>query len=275
MAAERRRTWWYTVPGTGTAAVRAPEPITKTQAKDAVRSALKLGRRARLLVGATKAEVTKAEVTKAPKKRRTSRRAAAPPRKRKTSRATAPRKRKSSGTRPSASRTRDAQQIAIDQTRDLLRRWGVTGWTVTFNRRQTRAMGLANLRAKTIKYSPQLWERATAAQRSQTVIHEVAHAIVREQYGYSVKPHGKEWKAQMRAMGVEPRRTHSVSREGLKRKRKDTIEMVCCGKQFRVTLKRAVKGLRCKCDGTPPRPATSEDRRRLTGYMTPNICGLT
>jgi predicted SprT family Zn-dependent metalloprotease len=39
----------------------------------------------------------------------------------------------------------------------------------------------------------------------ETVCHEVAHAAVFELHGRRVRPHGKEWKALMRAAGFEPR----------------------------------------------------------------------
>lgn len=40
--------------------------------------------------------------------------------------------------------------------------------------------------------------------------HELSHLICRNIYGKTVLSHGDEWKAIMRALGVEPDRTHSL-----------------------------------------------------------------
>jgi SprT protein len=44
---------------------------------------------------------------------------------------------------------------------------------------------------------------------SSTLPHELAHLINRYLYGKKVKPHGPEWKAVMRRLGLEPERCHS------------------------------------------------------------------
>jgi len=44
---------------------------------------------------------------------------------------------------------------------------------------------------------------------NQVVPHEVAHLIVKEIYGYSTKPHGREWQATMKKLGLRPERCHS------------------------------------------------------------------
>ncbi|RMG26585.1 MAG: M48 family peptidase [Armatimonadetes bacterium] len=43
----------------------------------------------------------------------------------------------------------------------------------------------------------------------ETVLHEYAHLVVFERWGRRAKPHGNEWRAVMRQLGLEPRRTHS------------------------------------------------------------------
>jgi len=45
-----------------------------------------------------------------------------------------------------------------------------------------------------------------------TVVHEVAHYIARSlAKGKYIKPHGKEWKSVMNALGVNPERCHSYT----------------------------------------------------------------
>lgn len=41
-----------------------------------------------------------------------------------------------------------------------------------------------------------------------TVLHEYAHLVVFERYGFRALPHGKEWKRVMKKLGVEPKATH-------------------------------------------------------------------
>lgn len=43
----------------------------------------------------------------------------------------------------------------------------------------------------------------------ETVPHEIAHLLNRAMNGNGVKPHGREWKAIMRAMGLKPQRCHN------------------------------------------------------------------
>jgi hypothetical protein len=45
----------------------------------------------------------------------------------------------------------------------------------------------------------------------ETVPHEIAHLLNRAMNGNSVTPHGKEWKAIMRAMGLKPQRCHNYN----------------------------------------------------------------
>lgn len=145
----------------------------------------------------------------------------------------------------------------------------------------TSAMGKVNHRRKMISFSRPLFDRGTPDQRRQIMIHEVAHAVVAFFHGRQPGvSHGKEWRSQMRKMGIaNPSRTHSVSREGLKRKRRDTIAVTCCGKEFRITIKRLARGrTRCKCGG-PLEFASDADRRAFeaaTRPMTANmrVCGL-
>lgn len=65
-----------------------------------------------------------------------------------------------------------------------------------------------------------------------TVVHEVAHAIDHEyNNGYVTKPHGRTWKMIMRALGVEPSRTHNYNVDNAQVRVKNKFEYRCkhCG----------------------------------------------
>jgi len=154
---------------------------------------------------------------------------------------------------------------------ELLRQWAIPNYKVFFSNKFTRRMGQCDFRHREISYSAPLWPLASAEQRRQTTIHEVAHAVTRDRHGAAVAPHGKEWKAQMVAMGAMPKTTHNVNREGVARSRGDTVAMVCCGTTFRVTLKKAhafmTKRGRCRFCQQPPVFASAADRASYDAWM--------
>lgn len=165
---------------------------------------------------------------------------------------------------------------------ELLRQWSIPNYKVDFSNRFTRRMGQCDFRHRVITLSAPLWPLATPEQRRQTTIHEVAHAVTRDRHGM-VAAHGKEWKAQMVAMGAQPKRTHDVQRDSVRRTRGDTVAMVCCGgTPFRITLKKAhtllTRGGRCKACHQPPVLATDADRKLYESWVRgglkilPNSC---
>ncbi len=161
---------------------------------------------------------------------------------------------------------------------EMLHQWAIPNYKVDFSGRFTRRMGQCDFRHRVISYSTPLWPLATPEQRRQTAIHEVAHAVTRDRHG-TVSPHGKEWRAQMVAMGASPKRTHNVNRESVKRTRGDTVTMVCCGgAPFRVTLKKAhglvTRGGRCRACQQPPVFATAADRTMYETWARRSAGGL-
>ena len=169
----------------------------------------------------------------------------------------------------------------IDFAHELLRQWSVPNYKVDFSNRFTRRMGQCDFRHRVISFSAPLWPLATPEQRRQTTIHEVAHAVTRDRHGM-VAAHGKEWKAQMVAMGAQPKRTHNVQRDSVRRTRGDTVAMVCCGQTFRVTLKKAhafmTRGGRCRACHQAPVLATDADKKAYEAWVRgglqirPNSC---
>lgn len=77
----------------------------------------------------------------------------------------------------------------------------VFGWTFKWNTRK-RAYGLCSYRDKTIQLSKPLTAHMTEAEVKDTILHEIAHALVGPGHG-----HGKVWKAMARKIGANPQAT--------------------------------------------------------------------
>ncbi|NLQ16400.1 SprT family zinc-dependent metalloprotease [Marinomonas sp. M1K-6] len=73
-----------------------------------------------------------------------------------------------------------------------------------------RAAGTAHLQKNELRFNYFMYLQDSVEFLSTVVPHEVAHIIVFQIYGNSVKPHGKEWQAVMfRVYGIRPSRTHT------------------------------------------------------------------
>ena len=99
---------------------------------------------------------------------------------------------------------------------------------IEWNNRFTRRMGDARIIAdgrkpgfdKTIgkvRFSNPLWPRASEQERTETAIHEVCHIVKNHIYGRLTGAHGRYWQHLMYKCGINPDRTHTVDRTGLKR----------------------------------------------------------
>lgn len=88
-------------------------------------------------------------------------------------------------------------------------------WNKRFTRKFAEAgYGTCPLRGR-IRISPMIWERATAEQRRETVIHEACHIVAYHVHGLDIKPHGVEWKSAIKKCGVEPLRCHDIPLIGI------------------------------------------------------------
>lgn len=91
------------------------------------------------------------------------------------------------------------QQVRV-LARDLLTLHGLPEWTFAFNRRK-RALGLCVYRRRTIELSIHFVLRNTREEIVDTVLHEIAHALVGPNHG-----HDAVWRKKCLEIGARPLR---------------------------------------------------------------------
>ena len=96
---------------------------------------------------------------------------------------------------PRYQRRADARRLALD----LMARHGLDGWTFEFNWRK-RTVGLCRYTTKTIELSVYLVERNGPDEILDTLLHEIAHALVGPGHG-----HDAVWKRKCVELGAVPR----------------------------------------------------------------------
>lgn len=87
---------------------------------------------------------------------------------------------------------------------DLMKQHGLTHWKFKFDH-STRRAGSCSYRDKTITLSFNLARRGSQADIRDTVLHEIAHALVGKRHN-----HDAVWKAKARAIGCSGDRTHRL-----------------------------------------------------------------
>ena len=88
---------------------------------------------------------------------------------------------------------------------------------------------------RVIRYNPYIFARYFEHGLDTTVPHEVAHYVTDRLHGLSrIQPHGTEWQAVMRALGVEPRASAHFDLEGmpLRRQRRYVYRCACSTHQI-------------------------------------------
>lgn len=83
--------------------------------------------------------------------------------------------------------------------RGIMDRFGLLDWDFAFDGARRRA-GLTDFRRRRISLSRPLMQRASDAMIRDTILHEVAHALVGPTHG-----HDTEWKKVATALGATPR----------------------------------------------------------------------
>jgi predicted SprT family Zn-dependent metalloprotease len=96
---------------------------------------------------------------------------------------------------------RYAHRLAIrNLAEELMARHGLAGWTFGFNRRK-RTLGLCHHAARIIELSIYFVERNCLEEIRDTILHEIAHALVGPEHGHDVV-----WRAKCREVGARPER---------------------------------------------------------------------
>jgi predicted SprT family Zn-dependent metalloprotease len=93
-------------------------------------------------------------------------------------------------------RRNQARQLALE----LLARHGLHDWHFAYNRRK-QCLGLCRYSLKTIELSSYFVDRNDPAAILDTILHEIAHALVGPAHG-----HDAVWRAKCREIGAVPRR---------------------------------------------------------------------
>ena len=86
--------------------------------------------------------------------------------------------------------------------------WGVPELaqrsSIEWSRRMTRSLGVCYPRRGTVRLASYL-QKAERPFVEEVLCHEMAHLAARELYGDRIRPHGREWKRLMEAVGYLPR----------------------------------------------------------------------
>ena len=96
-------------------------------------------------------------------------------------------------------------QSALALGRRLLREHGLEHWTITTDRAKTRA-GVCRFAARTISLSSALTRLHDEAEVRDTILHEIAHALVGPAHG-----HDDVWRSKAMSIGCSGERTVSTS----------------------------------------------------------------
>lgn len=112
-----------------------------------------------------------------------------------------------------------------------------------------RAAGTAHLQKNELRFNAFMYQQNPIEFINTVVPHEVAHIIVFQIYGNTVKPHGKEWKAVMlKVFGIAPNRTHTFDTPP----QKQAFEYRCSCQKHHFTKQRhtrAQRGMEYICKG--------------------------
>jgi len=123
---------------------------------------------------------------------------------------------------PADTRTMD-ERVALENARECLDQHGLEGWEVVIDRRPLRRLGQTRYSTQEIGLSLAYVELNPWEVVRETVLHEMAHALVGPGYG-----HGPVWKAKARALGMRnPRAAIKASDAAMPVSRQGRILVTC------------------------------------------------
>lgn len=115
---------------------------------------------------------------------------------------------------------------AYDKARGLLEQHGLSDWSVRMNGRLKNSFGLCRRGQKRIDLNPQLVEANSEETVTNTILHEIAHALDTS----GGPPHGPAWQAIALRIGASPKARYSYSNvvvpDHLRRKRRQPKPML-------------------------------------------------
>ena len=144
--------------------------------------------------------------------------------------------------------------------------------TIVYNPRLRTTLGQAILDDNRVELNVHLL-RAYPDELLPTVVHELAHLAVRMLYG-NARPHGREFKALMRAVNMPADTTHHLDTAGLKLQQRRYVYLHRCSDCGMMFIARKPRR-NCYCKACGPEmswnilraPATAAGRRKLKGIM--------
>jgi len=146
--------------------------------------------------------------------------------------------------------------------------------SIVYNPRLRTTLGRALLEENRVELNVHLL-REHPAELLATVVHELAHLVVRMRYGHrKVRPHGMHFRALMRAVNLSAAATHSLPAKHLKRRRRRYFYLHRCSDCGMMFIARKVRR-DCYCRECGPEmswnilraPATAQGHRRLKEIM--------
>ena len=125
-------------------------------------------------------------------------------------------------------------QNVLDLAHSLLAEHGLQNWCISFDHARRRA-GLCNFSTKTISLSRHYARKATIEHVTDTILHEIAHALVGPRHG-----HDAIWRRKAKDIGCSAMRCHNLTFTNAR------WVMTCPNGCFAVERHRRKSGLICR-----------------------------
>ncbi|MBL55034.1 MAG: transcription elongation protein SprT [SAR116 cluster bacterium] len=143
-------------------------------------------------------------------------------------------------------------QTVLDLAYRLLAQHGLDEWRISFDHARRRA-GLCNFTTKTISLSRHYARQASVDHITDTILHEIAHALVGPRHG-----HNATWRQKAREIGCTAMRCHNLTFSAAK------WMMMCPNGCFAVQRHRRKSGLVCAKCKQPVHFVPAEDYDQLS-----------
>lgn len=92
--------------------------------------------------------------------------------------------------------------VALNLAREIAVEHGIGDWKISLSRAK-KTLGQTHLSARSITLSRSFIELNDWNEVQEVVLHEIAHALAHEKYGFDIKAHGPEWRTIADDIGVQ------------------------------------------------------------------------